>query len=512
MLTTIKNLNKRVLLLILDGFGYNPKSPKNAVMAAKKPNLDKLFATYPLTYIEAGGEAVGLPKGVCGNSEVGHMNIGAGRPVRQDLVRINEAIAQDTLKDMPLLKELITRAKKGSKRIHLMGLLSNGGVHSHINHIKAVIEILAKETDLEVFYHAFMDGRDTARDSGVSFVKEILKVQGFTFASMQGRAVGMDRDRRWERIEKSYNTLIGQAKIENIDPVSYIESQYKKEVFDEFIEPILFDKKNAIGSEDIVFLLNFRPDRAIEITRAFADPDFHEFNRPVKPSWYLCMTPYLQGELDLPILFDKEQLHNGLSEYLSSKGIKMFKTAETEKFAHVTYFFNGGRKEPFPNEERLLIPSPRDVATYDLKPQMSAYEVTDGLIKHLEDKSFSFYTVNYANCDMVGHTGNFDAAVKAVEAVDTCVGRLVKVCNDQDITIILTADHGNADEMAYSDGSVHTAHTCAPVPFCVIDSKIDKNSIKVSDGTFALKDIAPTTLYIMGIENPSGFTGKNIFQ
>ncbi len=511
-MTAIAGLGKQVLLIILDGFGINPKSPKNAISAAKTPNITKLFENYPYITIEGSGEAVGLPKGVYGNSEVGHLNIGAGRPVRQDLLRINEAIANDTLKDMPKLLELVQEAKSGSKRIHLMGLLSDGGVHAHIEHIKAIISAIKKhDSTLDIFFHAFMDGRDTPIDSGIKYVEDLTKFGGFTFASMQGRSIGMDRDKRYEKIEIGYNTLIGKGNIKKISPREYVQEEYSKKIFDEFITPCLFDKKYAVEKNDALFFLNFRPDRAIEITQAFTLPEFKEFKRDVIPKYYLCMSPYIQDELDLPILFDKEELEGSVSEYLSKKGLKQFKTAETEKFAHITFFFNGGKKAPFKNEDRLLVPSPREVKTYDQKPQMSAYEVTDGLLKKLDDKSYSFYLVNFANADMVGHTGNFQAAVKAVEAVDECVGRIMEKCLANNIPFILTADHGNADQMEYENGSPHTAHTTASVPFVICHNSLKNVKLKQLVSDAALKDISPTLLTILGLELPEIFVGRPIF-
>ena len=464
-------LNKRVLLVILDGFGINPKDNKNAILHAKKPNIDFLFEHYPMTTIEAGGLLVGLPEGVAGNSEVGHMNLGAGKSVRQDLVRINEAMENHTLKDMPELKKLIAFAKTHSNRIHLMGLLSNGGVHSHIEHLKELIKILSSE-GIELYLHAFMDGRDTARDAGINFVREMTQIREIKFASMQGRSIGMDRDRRWNKIQECYETLIGNGKTTSLSPLEYIQSEYKEGRYDEFITPVLFDKNEVIRSDDATLFFNYRPDRAIELTLAMADPKFHEFKTSTRPGYFLCMTPYVQEYVDLPILFDKEKLRGTLSEYLSTNGLKQFKIAETEKYAHVTYFFNGGEKTPFPGEEQVLIPSNREIATYDQKPEMSAYLVLDRLSEALNDQTINFYVVNFANSDMVGHTGNFEAAVKAIEALDECVKQLMIKCEALNITMIVTADHGNSDQMIYDNGDMHTSHTEAPVPFVVFDQRL----------------------------------------
>lgn len=511
---TIQGLSPRVLLVILDGFGMNPNEHKNAIKAAKKPNIDDIFAHFPLTTIQPGGEAVGLPKGVAGNSEVGHLNLGAGRPVRQDLVRINEAVANNTFKNLPRLQELIQKARSGTKRIHLMGLLSDGGVHAHINHLKEILKILNEYSDLRVYLHAFMDGRDTAKDKGIQYVKEILQCPGFVFASMQGRSIGMDRDRRWEKIQRAYKMMIGEGEKTNLKPEAYVLNEYKNGIFDEFITPALFVEDGAIQDGDAVFFFNYRPDRARQITLAMNEKNFKEFPVRVKPGYYLCMSPYVPDECpELPVLFDKEKIKGGLAEYLASMGKKQFKIAETEKYAHVTYFFNGGEEKPFEGEERCLVQSPREVATYDQKPEMSAHEVTDKLLAKLEDKSFSFYLVNYANADMVGHTGNFAAAVKAIEALDVCVGKLRQKCEEENITMIITADHGNADQMAYEDDGIHTSHSDSEVPFCVIHPKLKDASImpNTESKIMALKDVAPTVLKILNLPKPKDFSGQPIF-
>lgn len=506
---TINNISSQALLVILDGYGINPNDNKNAIKDADTPHLDQLFSDYPFTTITAGGVHVGLPKGVPGNSEVGHMNLGAGRPVRQDLVRINESIEQQKFSSLPLLQELKAETKKNSGRVHLMGLLSDGGVHSHIDHIKEVIKALSEE-GIEIFFHAFMDGRDTAKSVGEKYIHSLLEVPGFTFASMQGRSIGMDRDRRWEKIKHCYDTFIGEGAISELSPAEYLQAEYKEERFDEFINPTLFHKDYAMKEGDSVFMLNFRPDRAIQITLAMMDPSFNEFERSFIPSYYLCMTPYVPDEVTLPILFDKEKVTGGLSEYLSGQGHKQFKIAETEKYAHITFFFNGGEKNPFPGEKHFLVNSPKDVSTYDQKPEMSAPEVTRELLKAL-DEDYSFYLVNFANSDMVGHTGNYEAAVKAIEALDQCIGKLSEKCLENDITMMITADHGNSDQMVYEDNSPHTSHTGAPVPFCVIHKDLKHSEVKAKDDC-ALKDVAATICAVMGIEKPDTFTGQPIFS
>ncbi len=504
--------SSQCLLVILDGFGIREDKKCNAIKLASTPHIDYFLNHFPNTLLEAGGEEVGLPKGVAGNSEVGHMNIGSGRAVEQDLVGINRSIAEGTLEGKEKLKEFISLSKKGTKRVHLLGLLSDGGVHSHIDHLKEFIKIFSN-TGLQVFYHAFMDGRDTPPQSGESFLKDILTYEddSFHLASIQGRSIGMDRDRRWEKIEISYRMLTGDGKITNLSPYDYLKNEYGNGIFDEFITPALFDKNYAIQEEDFIFFLNFRPDRAAQLTLAFMLPDFEFFNRKFIPPYFLCMTPYVQDEITLPILFEKSPLEGGLSEILSNKGFSQFKIAETEKFAHVTYFFNGGQKDPFDLEERLLIPSPKDVSTYDQKPEMSAKEVNKNLLKALETDT-NFYLVNFANGDMVGHTGNLEAAIKAIECLDDCLGKLFEICKRRNIPMIITADHGNADQMCHADGGPHTSHTISPVPFIFIHESLKDQKQSFQEGNYSLKDIAPTVLTVFGIEIPKYFTGKTIFN
>lgn len=509
---SIKNLSKKCLLVIMDGYGISENTNKNAIRDANKPNLDRIFSEFPFTTIEGGGELVGLPKGVMGNSEVGHMNLGAGRPVRQDLVRINEAIEKNTLTEMEQLKKLIEFAKSGSKRIHLMGLLSDGGVHSHIDHIKALLKVFkTKCPEVEILFHAFMDGRDTNKSFGKGYIEELQTEGGFTFASMQGRSIGMDRDRRYEKIEHAYKTFIGSGEVTTLSPTEYIQSEYDKDIFDEFITPVLFDSKSALENGEAMFFINFRPDRAKQISYAFTDPKFKEFSTPIRPGFYLCMTPYIDEEVELPILFDKEKLKGTLGEYLSSIGLKQYRIAETEKYAHVTYFFNGGETRPFDGETQKLIPSPRDVNTYDEKPEMSAQEVTTTLLHALEE-DHDVFVVNFANSDMVGHTGNYEAAKKAIEVLDSCVNKLADKALELGIAMMITADHGNSDEMVYSDGSPHTSHTKAPVPFCILHPNLKGKELEIGGIDLALKDVAPTMLYTMGIEKPDTMTGNSIFN
>lgn len=503
---------KRVLLVICDGMGISENEVKNAVKDAKTPNLDSILETCPNTTIQPGGVLVGLPKGVAGNSEVGHMNMGAGRPVRQDLVRINEAISTNTLKDLELMKKLISKAESGSKRIHLMGLLSDGGVHSHINHIKAILDIL-KPTDLEVYFHAFMDGRDTPRDNGPKYINELESYGGVKIASMQGRSIGMDRDRRWEKIKHAYDMMTGQGLKSDLSATDYIASEYDKELYDEFVTPALLLEEGSIKPEDCVFFINFRPDRAKQISQAFCDKNFEYFENNIKPEFFLCMSPYIDEEFpEVPILFNREKVKGTLSEFLSKNNLKHLKIAETEKYAHVTYFFNGGEEKPFETEKRILVDSPKDVATYDLKPEMSAPIVLEKLTNELNDESYSTYIVNFANPDMVGHTGKYEAAVKAMEYIDHCLGSLKETCLKNDITMLITADHGNCDQMVYPDGSPHTSHSNAKVPFVLIQKGLEKSEVEINTEDIALKDVAPTIVHLLGLDKPSEFTGNTIFK
>jgi 2,3-bisphosphoglycerate-independent phosphoglycerate mutase len=511
---SIQNLSKRVLLVIMDGFGMAADRLKNAALHAETPNLDKLFTESPYTQLEAGGIKVGLMKGVMGNSEVGHLNLGAGRSIRQDLVRINEAIENNSLKEQPEMKNLIQKALDNSKRIHLMGLLSDGAVHSHIDHLISVANILSKEPDIEIYYHAFMDGRDTPRDEGVQFLKTIIeKIPQVRLASIGGRSFGMDRDQRYEKIKTHYDCLTGKNKVEELPVMDYLQNSYQQKIYDEFITPALFIKEGTIQNEDCMFFLNFRPDRAIEITESFCLKDYPHFERKVTPVHFLCMTPYVDEYIKLPVLFTKEKVSGGLSETLASQNKTQYKIAETEKYAHVTYFFNGGERTPFEGEIQKLIPSPRDVKTYDEKPEMSAFEVLENLSATIQNENFDFHLVNFANPDMVGHTGNYQAAIKAVETVDYCVGELVKVCEENQITLLVTADHGNCDQMVYDDGRPHTSHSKNPVPFCLHFPNLSQNDVKINNytDTLALRDVAPTVLNIMGLEPPKHFEGQSIF-
>lgn len=509
---SVQGIAKKVLLVICDGMGFSDNEVKNAVKDANTPNLDAIYKEFPHTTIQPGGELVGLPKGVAGNSEVGHMNLGAGRPVRQDLVRINEAIEENSLKEMDKMLELIEKTQNGPKRLHIMGLLSDGGVHSHIEHIKAIFDIL-KDKDIKVFFHAYMDGRDTPKTNGVKYIEELNAHGGFTFASVQGRSIGMDRDRRWEKIQRAYEMMTGKGNKTQLSAQDYVATEYKNDIFDEFITPALLTDEGAIKSEDSLFFINFRPDRARQISLAFCDKNFEHFNNDIRPAYYLCMSPYIDEELpEVPILFNREKVKGTLAEYLSKQGLKQLKIAETEKYAHVTYFFNGGEEKPFPGEERILINSPKDVETYDLKPEMSAPEVLKNLLEKLDDDSFSVYIVNFANPDMVGHTGNYEAAVKAMECIDDCLGQLKDKCFEKDVAMLITADHGNCDQMVYPDGSAHTSHSGAKVPFILVKKELQNTEIEINNSDNALKDVSPTIVHLLGLEKPKEFEGNSVFK
>jgi 2,3-bisphosphoglycerate-independent phosphoglycerate mutase len=512
LMNSIKGLSKKCLLVIMDGFGINNQSKLNAISSAQTPTIDRLLRDYPNSLLQPGGELVGLPKGISGNSEVGHMNIGAGRPVRQDLVRINESIEKAEIPSLNAFKKLISSARSGTKRIHLMGLLSDGGVHSHIDHLTYISNILKDDAkDIEIYFHAFMDGRDTAKNIGKKYLKEAQEA-GIKISTMQGRSIGMDRDRRWEKIQDCYQTLVGLGPTTDKSPVDYLASEYSEGRFDEFIKPVIFNKSDAIQDGDSIFFLNFRPDRAVQLTQALTLPNFNEFERPIRPNFFLCMTPYIPDDIELPILFNKEHLQGTLTEYLSTLGLRQLKIAETEKYAHVTFFFNGGEKKEFMHEKHILIPSPKEVSTYDKKPEMSAKEVREALCKEIQDDSFDFYVVNFANCDMVGHTGNFNATVEAVEAVDSCIGVLIELCHKNNISVMITADHGNADQMIHEDGTPHTSHSGAKVPFILTHPKLKNISCTENpQSTKSLQDIAPTVVEVLGLDQPPSFEGCPLF-
>jgi len=503
-------MKKPLVLMILDGFGIAEKEG-NAIVAANTPQLDKILKENPVTKIGASGMDVGLPDGQMGNSEVGHTNIGAGRIVYQELTRITKSAQDGEMDKNPALVKAMESAKAGGKALHLMGLLSDGGVHSHNTHLYALLE-MAKRMGLEkVFVHCFLDGRDVPPSSGKDYVAQLLKkleeIGIGKVATVMGRYYAMDRDNRWERVEKAYAAMVyGEG--EKADcPVCAVQNSYDKEVTDEFVIPTVCEGAAPIQAGDSVIFYNFRPDRAREITRTLVDPDFSGFERKngFFPLNYVCMTQYDATMPNVDVAYKPESLENTFGEYISQKGLTQLRIAETEKYAHVTFFFNGGVEKQYPGEERILVKSPA-VATYDLQPEMSAYEVTDKMVEAVKSGKYDALILNYANCDMVGHTGVFEAAVKAVEAVDTCVGRVVEAVKEMGGCVLLTADHGNADRMVDSDGSPFTAHTTNPVPFCVINHPCTLRS----GGRLA--DIAPTMLKILGLPQPAEMTGESIVQ
>ena len=494
--------------MILDGFGIAP-TEGNAIAAANKPNLDKIFAENPHTQIGASGMDVGLPDGQMGNSEVGHTNIGAGRIVYQELTRITKSAQDGDMMQNEALLKAMNNAKENGKALHFMGLLSDGGVHSHNTHLYALLE-MAKKLGLEkVFVHCFMDGRDVPPSSGKDYVKQLMdKLQEIgvgKIATVMGRYYAMDRDNRWERVEKAYAAMVYGEGEQADCPLCAMQNSYDKEVTDEFVVPTVVKGAEPISAGDSVIFYNFRPDRAREITRTLVDPDFTGFERKKGffPLTYVCMTQYDATMPNVEVAYKPESLTNTFGEYISNKGLTQLRIAETEKYAHVTFFFNGGVEKQYPGEDRILVKSP-SVATYDLQPEMSAYEVTDKMVEAVKSGKYDALILNYANCDMVGHTGVFEAAVKAVEAVDTCVGRVVEAVKEMGGCVLLTADHGNADKMVDEDGEPFTAHTTNPVPFCVIN-----HPCKLREGG-RLADIAPTMLKILGLEQPKEMTGESL--
>ena len=502
---------KPVMLMILDGWGVAPASDVNAATLAQTPNLDRYFAEFPHTTLEASGMEVGLPEGQIGNSEVGHLNIGAGRIIYQSLTRITKAIKDGDFFDNEVLCACMDKTKNAGKALHLMGLLSDGGVHSNINHLIALLQ-MAKARGLEkVYVHAFLDGRDVPPKSAVGFIKQLQEaIAGMAFgkiATVMGRYYAMDRDNRWDRIEKAYKTLVlGEGNLV-ADPVQGVEASYEAGVTDEFVEPMVVEGVDAkITSGDGIIFFNFRPDRARQITRALNDVEFPHFERPASalPVNYVCMTQY-DATIDAPVAYPPEEYNDTLGEVLAKEGKHQLRIAETEKYAHVTFFFNGGVEEPNLNEERILINSPK-VATYDLQPEMSAYDVTEALLAELDKDKFDVVVLNYANPDMVGHTGVLPAAIKAMEAVDECVGKVVDKVLSLGGSVCITADHGNLEKMAEADGTPHTAHTTNIVPFILVSNE----EHKLHSGVLA--DIAPTMLELLNIEKPAVMTGSSLIE
>ena len=483
-------MGQKTILVITDGIGYCQKTDANAFYHAKKPTYDKLFAEVPHALIDTYGLSVGLPEGQMGNSEVGHMTIGSGRVLYQDLVKISLAVAEGTLADNPALQQLLER----SETLHLVGLMSDGGVHSHIDHTIALAQIAAA-AGKRVWLHLITDGRDVSPTSAPKYLEKIASITGerIGIATIGGRFYTMDRDNRWERIEKGYRAIVQAEPRTELSPEAYVKASYEKEITDEFIEPAAFEGYDGMKQDDAVLITNFRSDRVREITTALGSADFSEFERPFVVEHLATMTEY-DKSFAYPVLFPKEAPKNTLAEIISKKGLRQFHTAETEKYAHVTFFFNGGIDEPYRNETRVLVPSPK-VKTYDMQPQMSAPEVGDAVLKAM-DEGYDFIVVNFANGDMVGHTGNYDAAVKAVEAVDHELGRIVAKAKEQSYALVLTSDHGNCEEMRDEEGNVLTNHTVGKVWAFVMAENVDK----VHPG--GLNNIAPTVLKLMGVDKP----------
>ena len=517
-------MNKPIMLCIMDGFGLAPAGPGNAIAAARTPTLDALFASRPHTQLQASGRAVGLPEGQMGNSEVGHTNMGAGRVVWQDLSMISNEIEDGTFFENPAFAEAVGHVKQHGSTLHLFGLMSDGGVHSHIEHIKGLVTLAEKEGLERIYVHCFMDGRDTPPTSGAGYVEEmeefLAKAQeeargkgvnaSYQVGSVIGRYYAMDRDKRWDRVQLAYECLTEPVLPGDLSGKDAVLAAYALEETDEFIQPRVCNGFDAMKDGDAVIFANFRPDRAREITRAFVDPDFDGFARTVvlKDLCYVCMTTYDATIPNVRIAYPPKDLKNTLGEVLAQRGLTQLRIAETEKYAHVTFFFNGGVEQPYEGEDRILIPSPK-VATYDLQPEMSAFEVTDAVCRRIEENCPDFIILNFANCDMVGHTGVFDAAVKAVETVDTCVGRVCEAVEKAGGKLFITADHGNADEMLDEKGEVVTAHSTNPVPFIFCDyTGADPRTL--AEG--ALCDIAPTMLDAAGIPQPAEMTGKSLLK
>ena len=506
-------MKKPLILMILDGFGVGKKGEEkaNAILAANTPNIDRLFAENPLTQIGASGMDVGLPDGQMGNSEVGHTNIGAGRVVYQELTRITKAIKDGSVMKNEALAAAMKNAAEDGKALHFMGLLSPGGVHSHMTHLYGLVEMAKKMGVKTVYVHAFLDGRDvppsSAKDYIIECSKKLEEIGLGKIATISGRYYAMDRDNNWDRVEKAYSALVyGEGK-KAADAVAAISNSYDDGVTDEFVIPTVCVEGAAIKSGDSVIFYNFRPDRAREITRTFVDESFDGFERRngFFPLTYVCMTQYDATMPNVEVAFKPQKLTNMFGEYIASKGLTQLRIAETEKYAHVTFFFNGGVEKESEGEDRCLIPSPK-VATYDLQPEMSAYDVTKNVVERVESGKYDVVILNFANCDMVGHTGVFEAAVKAVEAIDDCVGQVVRAVTKMDGVVLITADHGNADKMLDENGEPFTAHTTNLVPFAVVN-----HPCELRDGG-RLADIAPTMLKLLGLPQPEEMDGVSLIK
>lgn len=507
-------MSKKAVLMILDGWGIGDKAKDDVISQTATPYWDSLNAQYPHSELQASGENVGLPDGQMGNSEVGHLNIGAGRVVYQDLVKINIACRDNSILQNPEIIRAYEYAKKHGSKMHFIGLVSDGGVHSSLDHLYKLCDIAKEYQISDAYVHCFMDGRDTDPRSGKGFIQALenhLQKSGGKIASIVGRYYAMDRDKRWERVKVGYDLLVNGVGEAATDMVAAVQKSYDAEVTDEFIKPIVHVDAQGnpvakIEANDVVIFFNYRNDRAKELTLVLTQKDMPEFGMHTLPLQFFCMTPYDSSFEGVYVLFDKDNVMNTLGETISKAGLKQLHIAETEKYAHVTFFFNGGREEPFTGEERILIPSPK-VATYDLKPEMSAYEVADALTAEIEKQKFDFVVVNFANGDMVGHTGVYEAIQKAVKAIDTCVEKVVETAKRNDYELIIIADHGNADHALNEDGSPNTAHSLNPVPFVYVSKN---KSAVVENGILA--DVAPSICHILGIQQPADMSGRNLIK
>jgi len=511
----LKSPQRKVLLIILDGFGIGTDDEISAIARAKKPFIDSLLKNYRSSVLSASNEDVGLPDGQMGNSEVGHMNIGAGRIVYQEITRINRSIRSGEFFRNPAFLIAAENARKKNSALHLIGLVSDGGVHSHITHLFALLRFAKEQGIQRVFVHALLDGRDTPPESGAEYLqqlKEQCEGEGTgEIATVMGRYYGMDRDSRWERTEKAYRVLTEGVGNRWTDPIDGVRASYKSGVTDEFVLPIVVVRggqpAGVISDNDSVIFFNFRTDRTRQLTRAFVMNDFDKFQRRKLSLTFITMTPY-HSDFTCPTAFQTTDLTKTLGELVSNEGWKQLRLAETEKYAHVTFFFSGGCEVPFEGEDRILVPSPRGVPTYDLKPEMSAYEVTENALRAFKSKDYSLIVMNYANADMVGHSGNMTAAIKAVEVVDECLSKVVPAAKEASYTVLITADHGNADKMVDDDGGPHTAHTSNLVPFILVDNEI-RSSLRPNG---KLADIAPTICELMGLEIPSEMDGESLLE
>ena len=502
--------SQKAMLLILDGWGIGPDPKRSAIAQARTPVFNGLIDQYPNATLLTHGEHVGLPEGQMGNSEVGHINIGAGRVIYQELARINKAIRERELHSHPVLIEAINAAKFRGKKIHLMGLVSDGGVHSHIEHLKALCDIIEEQEVSEAYIHAFTDGRDTDPKSGLGFINELsdhIRGTHTHLSTLIGRYYAMDRDNRWERTQLAYDLLVEGKGDRTNDIAAWMSQAYEQGITDEFLKGVVIDEKGLIEDEDLVIFFNFRTDRPRQITRVLTQSSVEGYDmRPLNLDM-VTFTRYDEEFFGLDVVFEKDSVENGLGETISKSGLKQLRIAETEKYPHVTFFFSGGREEAYPGEGRVLVSSPK-VATYDLQPEMSAQGITDGLLEYVDKETPEFVCLNFANTDMVGHTGVFEAAVKAAETVDHCLGQILEHCLPMGYLFVIIADHGNSDYMVNDDGSPNTAHTTNPVPVILAGNGINKQNTVIRDGKLA--DVAPTVLSLLGLNKPAEMTGESL--